>query len=89
MKLRELSMALVSLSNSFHALIDLYYDRRIFSTISEMLNELQACHCYPIIVDATVIDGTILQLIDELFTQSCMSSFPESAMQIEDVVRGR
>lgn len=89
MKLRELSMALESLSDSFRALIDLYYDRRIFTTISEMQNQLQVCHCYPTIVGATVVDGTILQLIDRLFQQSCMFSFHESALHVENVVHGR
>lgn len=89
MKLRELSMALESLSDSFRALIDLYYDRRIFTTISEMQNQLQVCHCYPIIVGATVVDGTILQLIDGMFQQSCMSSFSKSELHIENVVHGR
>lgn len=89
MKLRELSMALESLSDSFRALIDLYYDRRIFTTISEMQNQLRVCHCYPIIVGATVVDGTILQLIDGMFQQSCMSSFSKSELHIENMVHGR
>lgn len=89
MKLRELSVALQSLSNSFHALVDLYYDRRIYTAISKMLNELQACCRYPIIADTAVIDGTILQVIDGLFQRSCMFSFPKSVLHIENVIHNR